>query len=397
MADYRYKTLADGRTIDLLAPVTLNQNPYDIEPLKGHPSAYVSLQYNFFNAWMFPASFIEKREELLVDESIKFSTPNPDKINPTDTSVNSSEYVSKTEDLIKKFNKDVWFPFGDKYPTNKHIGKNFPLTTESIKAIQTFNQKTDPNVLVDGWLGTQTFQLSYPLNATLQAAYYNKGDGGPSQINPDPNAWCPSVWGDYTFVIKNEYVLKNQRGELNGVPINYYYIPYDPKKYKFLYNQYLYHKENEPHREGDVWQTFINGITNYYVFLNGEVTQVYPLSIEPTGYPPLELQVFKNGQYYQPDNWNDLRISRVKTSEIYGSLYYLKHQEWKSFLERRIFPNNGTPPGQRIAFITVPSSKSDLDVAKNQIKQKIAETEDKVRNSIANIKNTVSNAKNSIT
>ena len=390
--DYRYKTLDDGRIIDLLAPVNLNQNPYDIEPLKGHPSSYVSQQYNFFNAWMFPASFVDKREDLLEGETIYTGPPNPDKINPTDTSVNSSGYVAKSIDLIKKFNENVWYPFGDKYPTNKHIGRNFPLTTESIKAVQTFNQKTDPNVLVDGWLGTQTFQLSYPLAASLQAVYWNKGDGSPSQINPDPNVWCPSVWGDYTFVIKNEYILKNRAGELNGAPLYYYYIPYDPKKYKFLYNQYRFHKENESHNEGDVWQTATNGITNYYVFLNGEVTQVYPLSVEPTGYPPMSIRVLINGEYYNPPRWRDRRISKVSIS----GFYYLEHEPWRSFNERRIFPNNGTPPGQKIALVTPTSRTSNLETAKNQIKQKVVETEDKVRNAIANVKNTVSNAKNSL-
>ena len=66
------------------------------------------------------------------------------------------------------------------------------------------------------------------------------------------------------------------------------------------------------------------------------------------------------------------------------------------FNERRIFPNNGTPPGQKIALVTPTSRTSNLETAKNQIKQKVVETEDKVRNAIANVKNTVSNAKNSL-
>jgi hypothetical protein len=394
--DYRYITLNDGRTIDLLAPVNLNQNPYDIEPLNGHPSSYVGFKYNLFNNWMFPETFKEKEKDLLSDSKFYNFTPNPDKINPTDTSVNSNTWISKTETLIKQFNENVWIPYGLKYPTNKHLGAYFPLTNEDIKAVQAFNQKTDPNIIVDGWLGTQTFQLSYPLGASLSAAYWNKGGGVPSEINPDPDTWVPSVWGDYTFVIKNEYILKQQKGQLNGAPLTYYFIPYDPAKYKFLYNQYLFHQENEVHKEGDVWQQKINNQYNYYIFKNGEITQVYPLSFEPTGYPPLALKTFKNGQYYQPSNWNTLRISKVTTSEAYGSLHYIEHPEWKSFIERKIFPNNGTPPGQKVALITPSSLKSNAETAKNQIKQKVTETEDKVRSAIAGLKNTTSNIPNSL-
>jgi hypothetical protein len=394
--DYRYVTLKDGRTIDLLAPINLNQNPYDIEPLNGHPSSYVCYQYNYFNRWMFPEDFEGKQKDLLVDAKFKEYPASPDKINPTDTSVNSNKWVSKTIDLIKQFNENVWYPLGVKYPTNKHLGANFPLTTESIKAVQAFNQKTDPNVVIDGWLGTQTFQLTYPIGATLLASYWNKGNGAKSEINPDPDVWVPSVWGDYTFVIKNEYVLKFRENQLNGAPMIYYFIPYDPAKYKFLYNEYRFHKENEPHKEGDIWQQKVNNQYNFYIFKNGETKQVYPLAFEPTGYPPLELKEFKNGQYYNPKNWDKYRLSRVTTSETYGSLYYLQHPEWRGFIEKKIFPNNGTPPGQKIALVTPTSLKSNSETAKNQIKQKVAETEDKVRGAIAGIKDTISNIPNSL-
>lgn len=57
-----------------------------------------------------------------------------------------------TDELINEFNSSDYVK---KFPNNK-------ITPESIKAIQQYHKLSDPNVSVDGWVGSQTSQMRYP-------------------------------------------------------------------------------------------------------------------------------------------------------------------------------------------------------------------------------------------
>ena len=77
-------------------------------------------------------------------------------------------------------------------------------------------------------------------------------------------------------------------------------------------------------------------------------------------------------------------VNAIKVGKSYGQKVIFKDAEIE--VER----------GQKIALVTPSSITSNAETDKNQIKQKVAETEDKVRGAIANIKNTTSNIQNSL-
>ena len=109
----------------LVAPVILNQNSLDVEFVNGFNPEDVALKWNgFYN-------FLQEKN---IDTDIN--------------SLGGKEKISLP--LINEFNTKIV-----KSPSRT-------ITRADIEAVQRFNQKTDPNVQVDGWVGTQTIQLQYP-------------------------------------------------------------------------------------------------------------------------------------------------------------------------------------------------------------------------------------------
>lgn len=86
----------------------------------------------------------------------------------------------------------MWASFGNE---NKYRGTQNPLTTDDIKAIQKFTSKTDPNVQIDGWVGTQTIQMFYPRSVI----YTPK-----NKKNYPLDFLYPIIWGNKRYVLSVE-------------------------------------------------------------------------------------------------------------------------------------------------------------------------------------------------
>lgn len=125
-----------------------------------------------------------------------------------------------TQQLMTAFNAD---------PIQNNLGST--ITKDIIKAAQCFHKKTDPNVLEDGWVGTQTQQLKYPGFVTSYKVkyksnaftYYDFSElvkpiyGGPSG---DGKIWyAPVVWGNKRYVVKSSDIYKvwlDNKQEINA-------------------------------------------------------------------------------------------------------------------------------------------------------------------------------------
>ena len=194
MTDIKDKDRYSDNGIDLLEPPVLNLNPFDIEKILLYPKEFTQEKWNRF--YYFVNNSFDKK----------------------DTSINSSIKKSKTDDLIKRFNEEIWYPYGDKYPSI-YRGKNNPLTREDIFAIQRFTSKTYPKTLIDGWLGTQTLQMKYPSYIVEQ-----------NLDSEDENKFMPAIWGEYRFVVQYKN-FKNNKNGTDTNPIVKYFIPYNPDIY----------------------------------------------------------------------------------------------------------------------------------------------------------------------
>lgn len=92
-----------------------------------------------------------------------------------------------TNNVIDEYNKSI---------SNVNV---MPITQDSIVAAQTFHKKNDPNVQIDGWVGSQTSQLSYPSSLIMYESI--KGDIY-TPINS--KGFIPIIWGYKRFVVTAE-------------------------------------------------------------------------------------------------------------------------------------------------------------------------------------------------
>jgi hypothetical protein len=182
---------------DLEAPPILNLNPLDIEFVNGKNPEEVTRK------WLVFSTFLEKKN--------------------ITTDINSLEGRKKISlELIKEFNtsKTSFWATSKKSITN-------PLDINDIKAVQKFNQITDPNVQVDGWVGTQTVQLLYPRINFLLITYKNyernKYVEYPPKEYPD-DTLVPIIWGNKRFVIPINSFLLSQNSDTSYQ----YWRPYSP-------------------------------------------------------------------------------------------------------------------------------------------------------------------------
>jgi hypothetical protein len=198
LRDYRYGSTTG---VDLLAPVKLNLNPYDIISINGQPPSSI------WEKWRYFYGFISKY------------------LDRNDVSLNNEEINRKvTTKFIDDFNnnKDIsaWAKFGTSSP---YRGANNPITREDIFAIQRFTQKADPRVIVDGWLGTQTLQMNYPAIATKVIKVEL------DKLKALDEKYWPVVWGDKRFVITVKNSINYDKN--NPQPLGLYLIPYNPSKH----------------------------------------------------------------------------------------------------------------------------------------------------------------------
>lgn len=256
--------------VDLLKPPILNPNPWDILPINGHPVSATYEKWQMFYYWLFPSTAERLYNELYTGEqkqdrsgniTINRTTSDID-INNTDfildSKINLSGEAKKfTDKKIEEFNK-YWFEFGRLNPS-PHRGEANPLDGDDIVAIQKFTQITDPTVIVDGWLGTQTLQMYYPqVQPAKFKGYFKLLDSDYNQatnrfetnrtIIPDPSLYIPCVWGKYRFVVESRYwgVWPEGTRETNiqykdrWNNIIFFFtdklIPYNPEIYKYASN-----------------------------------------------------------------------------------------------------------------------------------------------------------------
>jgi hypothetical protein len=212
----------------LVAPVILNQNSLDVEFVNGFNPEDVVLKWNgFYN-------FLQEKN---IDTDIN--------------SLGGKEKISLP--LINEFNTKIV-----KSPSRT-------ITRASIEAVQRFNQKTDPNVQVDGWVGTQTIQLQYPKIKFLLTIFKVYDGKTNKTIEYDPkkypsNSVIPILWGNKRFVIPLDDFNDANVKKISSYPFWRLYNPVTDKKnlpWNALSTQ-LRLPVNYPYREWDELDNTIN-------------------------------------------------------------------------------------------------------------------------------------------
>jgi hypothetical protein len=218
--NYRYAE--DGT--DLTVPPIPNPNPLDIVVPPGRTVGDIVRNWNNFY------SFIRKVKN--------FNTTNP--------ILNSAEGRKNiTTQLLNEYNNN------EIYHTKFKYLKPHPLNQEDIRAIQTFTKITDSNVIIDGFLGTQTIQMEYPREATFEQvdkslerwlaedSSRRKEDFPQSEINklsqeqqllfitPNDGDFVPHIWGNKRYVVTWRQYLSSFSTYLDKPLLNLL-VPYDP-------------------------------------------------------------------------------------------------------------------------------------------------------------------------
>lgn len=186
--NYRYS----DEGIDLLADVNLNINPLDINASDPKSAGKIIRRWNNF------ISFVRG------------------KINIYETKFNSDSSVNNLQELLNNYN------------TNR--AEDYKINSNIIKEAQTYHKLSDPSVVIDGRLGTQTFKLLYP-DLIIYVKEEEKKDESGNKIwfNIDsPDKYIPVGWGDKKYVIKSSDFNKKYKNAINF----YEFIDkYDPAKY----------------------------------------------------------------------------------------------------------------------------------------------------------------------
>lgn len=135
-----------------------------------------------------------------------------------DPTNNSDENRKLANQLIEEFNSGTavingrTFDYIKNYPFNK-------ITAQHVILAQTYHKISDPNVQIDGWVGSQTSQLRYPTpegfyewDTKEQDKTKNKKsnpEGNKSLPLIKENAYIPIIWGNKRFVVKVEEQVNN--------------------------------------------------------------------------------------------------------------------------------------------------------------------------------------------
>lgn len=116
------------------------------------------------------------------------------------TEMNTNEGRKKiTESMINEFNT-----------SSDHIKKypNDIITTDAIKRIQEYHKLSDPNVVVDGWVGSETSQMRYPSMSTDLIAKSN--DPKSPDYNMPAQDTLNVAWGNKKFKYASSDYVKNK-------------------------------------------------------------------------------------------------------------------------------------------------------------------------------------------
>lgn len=195
-------------TYNPLSPVYLNQNPLDIED----PN---------WDSWF------DFQKYML---SINPALPNELKINRTAGRNVTKEYIRDYNSLPTT-------------PANKRI------TINNIEAVQKFNSGSDPSVVVDGWVGTQTAKLTYPIitvfvltngrlnNPTYRNFGYNPNKPPNEPISNESSKYAPVHWGNKRYILdyktiydiwkQNQNIVKDQSSGNNPLQIQNLSVPFE--------------------------------------------------------------------------------------------------------------------------------------------------------------------------
>lgn len=234
--NYRYAE--DGT--DLTVPPIPNPNPLDIVVPPGRTVGDIVRNWNNFY------SFVRRVKN--------FNTTNP--------ILNSAEgRKNLTTQLLNEYNNN------ETYHTKFKYLKPFPLNQEDIRAIQTFTKITDPNVIIDGFLGTQTIQMEYPREATLEIVAAElerwleedpsrrKEDFPQSEFKklnsyqqslftiPNDNEFVAHIWGNKRYVVTWKQYLSSYSTYFEKPLLNIL-VPYDPTIHKPLIPKFIPDKWN---------------------------------------------------------------------------------------------------------------------------------------------------------
>lgn len=398
----------DRRWVDLTSSPTLNDDPYDIKKFGSFTQGEIASRWTFFKNW--------------------FELKYPSKI--TDASINTGNNQIKSDNAIIqdfnnmvknntatvssfKFDNDIT-PFPEKFKqikyvfTNPNTGAFEGFTQKDIDLVQEFNQKTDPYVFTDGFLGTQTLLLRYPvLSFGLQGPgrgcwfrYGTNGNDGKSLTNylPDKTLFIPVAWGKYRFVLPgNVYYDKEKNILENYTPtktenLTAYTNIYAPvSNFLFKYNPDIHY--------GKYWQyppDYEEGNSkNLY-----DRPQYRNQEERRAGISDPDRRVLKEGWavYYRdwrvppPEGYEQMGIPNKPASALYRAYASLFNDNPGTnyvinFWKNAINPSSELPdnPGNHANTIVKPLTpplEQNLATLKEKAKQKVAEVENKIRNKI---------------
>lgn len=182
--------------VNLIESVKLNINPLQIPGLfvgeKYTPAPSNSPLYANSGGWNAFQSF------LVAKGIVK---------NPTN---NSDENKKLIDELIAEFNSGEATVNGKVFDHIKKFPQN-KITTQQIILAQTYHKITDAKVQIDGWVGSQTSQLRYPV---AQGFYIWDGNEEKKTGNKTlplikKDVYIPIVWGNKRFILKVENQVEN--------------------------------------------------------------------------------------------------------------------------------------------------------------------------------------------
>jgi len=182
---------------------------------------------------------------------------------------NAEEKKAIAKQWVKEFNSGEFVINGKVFDHVKKFPQNI-ITIQQIEFAQKYHKKIDPNIQVDGWVGSQTSQLKYP---TALAIYeYDKKEGerfGLSDINNNipsikKDAYIPIFFGSKLFILKVEdqldFVYKqNKTGQGNNFNKMIYYEKDKFPDIKFAFSSgqpppswYTYDQITQPNQSASI-------------------------------------------------------------------------------------------------------------------------------------------------
>lgn len=203
--------------------INLNKNPLDYPGITGD----IVVTWNVFQDYLRKIKFVG------------------DVTNDFDKSSNTKKVINNYNKLIETKTLTL---------NNKPIDdyKNLKLITQdNIKAAQTFHNKNDSRVKIDGWVGSETSQLKYPIPfiyyvtapPKINEAYIDKKGKTiippPTQLLKDKYGWLPIIWGNKQFVVSAPTFEKYYFEGGNTIMMNQ-----NDYRFNIPYSEFILYNEN---------------------------------------------------------------------------------------------------------------------------------------------------------